>query len=56
MMLVLPVLIVIVMSFLGGGFMDALFTTAMGRIAATIGLACTIVSYILAGRATDVKV
>lgn len=56
LMLILPVLIVVVMSFLGGGFMDALFTTAVGRGAATIGLACTMISYVLAVRATNVKI
>ena len=55
-MLVLPLIIIIAMSAMGSGFLDALFTTAIGRVAATFGLACTFVSYVLSGKATDIEV
>lgn len=57
-MLVLPLVIVIAMSAMGGdgGFLGVLFTTLQGRIAATIGIACVFVSYILAVRATDIEI
>lgn len=56
MMLILPLLLIIVMSVMGSGFLDALFTTAVGRAAATFGLACTLVSYEIASKATDIEV
>ncbi len=55
-MLILPLILIIVMGNMGGGFMDALFTTAVGRVAATVGLVCTFASYIMATRATEIEV
>jgi tight adherence protein B len=56
MMLVLPLIIIIAMSGMGSGFLDTLFTTPLGRVAATFGLLCTIVSYVLASKATQIEV
>ena len=56
MMLVLPLVLVIMMSTMGSGFMDSLFTTAIGRIAATVGVICTFVSYVIATRAAEIDV
>ena len=55
-MLVMPVIIVVLLSVMGGGFMDALFTTAMGRVAATIALVLFVISFILARKFTDIDV
>ena len=56
MMLVLPILLVAMMSVMGGGMLDALFTTSSGRIAATVALALFIGAYILSVKFTDVEV
>ena len=56
MMLVLPLVLVIMMSTMGSGFMDSLFTTVIGRIAATVGVICTFVSYVIATRAAEIDV
>lgn len=56
MMLVMPLVIVIAMSAIGSGFMDSLFTTTSGRIAATVGVISMIISYVLAMKATNIDV
>lgn len=56
MMLVLPLVLVVLMSFMGSGLLDALFTTTVGRAAATVGVICTFVSYVMATRATEIEV
>lgn len=56
MMLVLPLVLVVLMSMMGSGFLDALFTTAIGRAAATVGVILTLVSYVLATRAAEIEV
>lgn len=56
MMLVLPLILVVVMSSMGSGFLDSLFTTAAGRLSATIGVICTFASYVIATRATEIQV
>lgn len=56
MMLVLPLIIVVVMSAMGGGLMDSLFTTFTGRIAATVGVVCTFASYVIATKVTEIEV
>lgn len=56
MMLVLPLIIVAVMSAMGGGLMDSLFTTLTGRLAATVGVVCTFASYVIATKATEIEV
>lgn len=56
MMLVLPLVLVVMMSCMGSGLMDSLFKTSAGRIAATVGVICTFVSYVIATRATEIEV
>lgn len=56
MMLILPLILVIVMSTMGAGLMDALFTTFIGRLAATFGVVCTFASYVIATKATEIDV
>jgi len=56
MMLVLPLVLLVLMGNMGSGFLDALFTTFIGRVSATFGLACTLVSYVIATRATEIRV
>ncbi|MCD7806878.1 MAG: hypothetical protein LUH19_06000 [Lachnospiraceae bacterium] len=56
MMLIMPIVIVGAMSALGGGFMDSLFTTMVGHMAATVGLILFAVSYVIAVRASDIDV
>lgn len=56
MMLVLPLVLVVVMSSMGSGFMDSLFTTFAGRLSATVGVICTFASYVIATRATEIQV
>ncbi|MBQ8604766.1 MAG: type II secretion system F family protein [Oscillospiraceae bacterium] len=55
-MLVMPLIVLLMMSSMGSGFLDALFTTFMGRVVATAGLAALGVSYIIATRSSDVEV
>lgn len=56
MMLVLPLLLIVVMSVMGSDFLNSLFTTAVGRVAATVGVICTFASYVIAVRATEIEV
>ncbi len=56
MMLILPLVLVVVMSVMGSGFLDALFTTGSGRFSATVGVICTLVSYVIASRVTEIDV
>ena len=55
-MLFMPIVIVIVMSVMGGGLMDKLFTTWIpGHLAATVALVIFVISFILMVKSTDVK-
>ena len=56
MMLMMPIVIVVAMSFMGSGFMDALFTTLAGHLAATVALVFFGISYALATKASDIKI
>lgn len=56
MMLVLPLIVVVAMTSMGGGLMDSLVTTAVGRLAATFGVICTFVSYLIASKVTEIEV
>ena len=56
-MLFMPVLIVLVMSFMGGGLMDKLFSTWVpGHLVATIALVIFVISFVLMVKSTDIKV
>ena len=54
-MLFLPLVILLVIGYAGSGFLDALYTTPLGRLAATGGLVMFIVSYFLAQKFSSVK-
>lgn len=54
-MLFLPLVVLATISGMGGGFMDALYTQAAGRVAATVGLTVFIVCYFMAKKIADVK-
>ena len=56
MMLILPLVLVAMMSTMGSDFLGALFTTAIGRFAATIGVICTFASYVIATKAAEINV
>lgn len=55
-MLVLPLALIVMMSSMGSGILDTLFTTFSGRIAATVGVVCTFVSFVIAARAVEIEV
>ena len=55
-MLFMPLIILLVIGYAGAGFMDTIYTTSVGRIIATVGLAIFVVSFILAKRISNVKV
>jgi len=54
-MLMMPLVILGVIGYAGAGFMDAIYTTAAGRIVSTIGLIVFIISFILARKFSSVK-
>ena len=56
MMLIMPIVIVIAMSAMGGGFLDALFTTMIGHVAATIALVLFVISFVMATKFSDINV
>lgn len=56
MMLVMPIVVVGMMSALGGGLLDAAFTTMAGHLAATVALILFAVSFVMAIKFTDIEV
>ena len=54
-MLVMPLVILGVIGYSGGGFMDAIYTTGAGRIVSTGGLIVFILCYIMAKKFSNVK-
>ena len=56
MMLVMPIIIVIAMSAMGTGFLDSLFTTVRGHIAATVALVLFLASFVMATIFTDINI
>lgn len=55
-MLFMPLVILGVIGYAGAGFMDAIYTTPLGRIVATGGLIVFIISYIMAKKFSNVKI
>ncbi len=55
-MLFMPLVILLVISYAGSGFMDAIYTTGMGRGVATMGLVVFVISYIMAKAFSNVKI
>ena len=54
-MLFMPLVILGVVGYAGAGFMDAIYTTTMGRLVATAGLVVFIISFIMARKFSNVK-
>lgn len=54
-MLFMPLVILGVIGYAGAGFMDAIYTTTVGRIVSTAGLVVFIISYIMARKFSSVK-
>lgn len=55
-MLFMPLVILGVIGYAGAGFMDTIYTTAVGKIVATGGLVVFIISFVLARKFSNVKV
>lgn len=55
-MLVMPLVILLVISYAGAGFMDAIYTEPVGRLVATGGLIVFIISYVMARKFSSVKI
>ncbi|MCD7751930.1 MAG: hypothetical protein LUI10_09375 [Lachnospiraceae bacterium] len=56
MMLVLPLVLIVLMTSMGSGFLDSMYSGIAGRGSATFGLVCTLASYVIATRATEIQV
>ncbi len=56
MMLLMPIVIVVAMSAMGGEMTESLFTEPSGHLAATAALVIFAVSYVIAGKVSDIKV
>ncbi len=54
-MLFMPLGILLILGYMGQGFMDAIYTTPVGRLTATFGLAMFVVSFILTQKFSNVK-
>lgn len=54
-MLFMPLVILGVIGYAGAGFMDALYTTPLGRLVATGGLIMFCISFVMARKFSDVK-
>ncbi|MBR2130941.1 MAG: type II secretion system F family protein [Oscillospiraceae bacterium] len=55
-MLFMPLVILGVIGYAGAGFMDSIYTTAVGRLVATGGLIVFIISFILARKFSNVEI
>lgn len=54
-MLFMPLVILGVIGYAGAGFMDAIYTTAVGRVVSTGGLIVFIISFIMARKFSNIK-
>ncbi len=54
-MLFMPLGILLILGYMGQGFMDAIYTTPVGRLTATFGLVMFVVSFILTQKFSNVK-
>lgn len=54
-MTLMPLVILLLLGYVGGGFMEAIYTTTGGRIAATIGLFIFVISVILGRKISSFK-
>jgi tight adherence protein B len=53
---VMPIVLVLCLTYLTGGFMDVIFTTWKGRLIATIGLALVMIGSLWSKKITDIRV
>lgn len=54
-MLFMPLVILGIIGYAGAGFMDAIYTTGLGRVVATGGLIVFIISFFMARKFSDIK-
>ena len=54
-MLAMPLVILLVISYAGAGFMDSLYTTGLGRIVATGGLIVLCISFALSRKYLNIQ-
>lgn len=55
-MMIMPIVVVAMLAVMGGGMMDALFTTAVGHAAATVSLILYIISYAISVNVSKIEV
>ena len=55
-MLFMPLVILLVIGYAGENFMDAIYTTLVGRIVATVGLIIFFIFYILAKKFSNISI
>ena len=55
-MLFMPLVILGIIGYAGAGFMDAIYTTVIGRVVATGGLIVFIISFIMAKKFSNVQI
>lgn len=55
-MLIMPIVIVVAMSSMGGGLLESLFTTMVGHFCATVALIIFGISYVLAVKSSRIEV
>lgn len=54
-MLFMPLVILAVIGYAGAGFMDAIYTTGVGRAVATFGLIVFVISFVMARKFSNIK-
>ena len=54
-MLIMPLAILLVIGYAGAGFMDAIYTEAIGRVVATIGLGILVISYFVGRKISNIR-
>lgn len=55
-MLFMPLVILAIIGYAGAGFMDSIYTTAVGRVVATGGLIVFVISFVMARKFSNVQV
>jgi tight adherence protein B len=54
-MTVMPLVILLAIAYAGAGFMDVVYTTALGRVVATVGLALFVASVIVGRKISNIR-
>lgn len=54
-MLIMPLGILLVLGYMGKGFMDSIYTTVIGRVVATFGLIMFAISFVLTQKFSNIK-